>query len=156
MIRKIIGFERDDVGDWVAHLDCFHRQHVRHDPPFRNAPWVLHDVERSRRIGSDLDCPLCDRAELPQDLEVVRTSDVWNERTMPAGLRRAHRVAGGRWGRLRVEAGEVRFRAQTQPKVDTIVGAGGSQAIPPDVEHEVAPLGPVSFFVEFLRPIGTA
>ncbi len=31
--RRITGFAQDDVGDWVALLDCHHRQHVRHHPP---------------------------------------------------------------------------------------------------------------------------
>ncbi len=103
-------------------------------------------------MGTTLNCPLCDRAELPDGLEVVRTTDTWDEATMPAGLRRAHRVGAGTWGRLRVEAGEVRFRAETEPILDVVVDARVPQAIPPGVEHEVAPCGPVRFFVEFLRP----
>ncbi len=150
--RKIVGFVQDRAGAWVAELDCFHRQHVHHDPPFRSAPWVLDDRARSQRVGSDLDCPLCDRAELPEGLAVVRTTDTWDERTMPAALRRAHRVAAGSWGRLRVEEGGLRFRAQTEPVIDVTLGAGSWQAIPPEVEHEVEPLGPVRFFVEFVRP----
>jgi tellurite methyltransferase len=151
--RTIVGFSRDDAGDWVAHLACFHRQHVRHTPPFRRAAWVLDDTERSRRIGTPLDCPLCDRAELPELLAVVRTTETWDEQTMPAGLRRAHRLASGSWGHLRVERGELRFRAQTHPALDVIVGANDAQAIPPEVEHEVEPRGSVRFFIEFLRPI---
>lgn len=152
MDRKIASFGSDEAGEWVATLDCFHRQHIRHNPPFRVAPWVLDDAERDQRVGSILDCPLCDRAELPDGLQVVRTSDTWNERTMPAGLKRAHRVASGTWGRLRVEAGELRFQARTSPAIDTTLRPGDAQAIPPDVEHEVVCRASVSFFVEFLRP----
>ncbi|MDQ3145661.1 MAG: DUF3565 domain-containing protein, partial [Actinomycetota bacterium] len=79
-----------------------HRQHVRHDPPLRSAPWVLDEVARWQHVGTDLACPLCDRAELPDDLEVVRTTGTWDERTMPPGLRQAHRVAPGTWARLQV------------------------------------------------------
>jgi tellurite resistance-related uncharacterized protein len=143
---------QDDTGDWVAQLECFHRQHVRHNPPFRSAPWILDNLGRPQRVGTTLDCPLCDRAELPDDLEVVRSTDTWTERTMPAGLRRGHRVASGMWGRLRVVEGELRFVAQTQPVLDVTVVADTPQAIPPEVEHEVEPKGPVRFFVEFLRP----
>ena len=150
--RSIVGFVQDEVGDWVAQLDCLHRQHVRHNPPFRSAPWVLNDEERAQRVGATLDCPLCDRAELPADLEVVRTTDTWDEQTMPAGLRREHRVARGTWGRLRVVSGRVHFVVQTDPVIDVVVAAGESQAIPPDVAHEVQPRGPARFFVEFLRP----
>jgi tellurite resistance-related uncharacterized protein len=84
---------------------------------------------------------------------VVRTTEIWDEQTMPAGLRRAHRLAAGSWGRLRVEQGALRFRAQTHPPLYVIVGANATQAIPPEVEHEVEPRGSVRFFIEFLRPV---
>ena len=71
---------------------------------------------------------------------------------MPTALRRAHRVASGTWGRLRVDQGRLRFVAQTTPVTDVIVDAGRPQAIPPDVEHFVEPQGPVRFAVEFLVP----
>ncbi len=151
MERTIAGFDQDDAGHWVAELSCLHGQHVRHQPPFRLAPWVLDDTGRAARVGSPLDCPLCDRAELPAGLRVVRASEVWDERTMPAGLRRSHRVAAGVWGRLQVRHGRLRFRAHTHPALDVVVEAGAAQAIPPEVEHQVEPDGEVSFLIEFLR-----
>ena len=152
MLRAIVGFVADDVGDWVALLDCHHSQHVRHRPPFRPAPWVEHLVERDRRIGTTLNCPLCDRCELPDGLIVVRTTTMWDERTMPDALRRAHRVATGRWGRLRVESGSLRFVAGTDPLTDVIVASDRAQGIPPDVDHHVEPHGPTRFAIDFLGP----
>ena len=149
--RRILGFESDEVGDWVAQLDCFHRRHVRHAPPFRMASWVSDADEREQRLGTTLDCGLCDAAELPQGLGVVRTTAEWDEQSVPAALRRAHRVAAGTWGRIRVLDGRLQFRCATIPPIDVVVGAGESQAIPPEVEHEVAPVGSVRFCVDFLR-----
>lgn len=63
MRRVITGFVSDEHGDWVAWLDCGHRQHVRHKPPLWPNPWVHDDTERARRVGTSLDCPLCDRGE---------------------------------------------------------------------------------------------
>ena len=154
MHRTIVGFHQDGAGEWIAELSCLHRQHVRHQPPFRVAPWVLVDAERAGRIGAPLDCPLCDRAELPEGLEVVRTTPVWHERSMPAGLRRAHRVARGVWGRLHVQEGRLRFRAATQPPLDVEVGPGQSQPIPPETDHDIEPQGTERFFVQFLGPAG--
>ena len=151
MNRTITGFHQDDAGEWVAELSCLHTQHVRHRPPFRIAPWVLDDAERAARVGAVLECPLCDRAELPEDLRVVRVTETWDERTMPAGLRAAHRVAAGTWGRLRVQQGRIRLRLQTDPPLALVVGPDHLQPIPPEVEHEVEPLGEVRFSVEFLR-----
>jgi tellurite resistance-related uncharacterized protein len=148
--RRIVGFVADDFGDWVARLECYHRQHVRHRPPFRPAPWVEDSAERDRRIGTTLNCPLCDRCELPDGLVVVRTTATWDERTMPNALRRAHRVASGTWGRLRVEAGSLRFVARTDPVTDVILESDRAQGIPPDVDHHIEPRGPIRFAIDFL------
>ena len=79
----------------------------------------------------------------------VRTSAVWDEWTVPAGLRRAHRVAAGTWGRIVVDSGRLRFAAATTPPIDAELEAGSTQGIPPEVIHEVEPLGAVRFSVEF-------
>jgi tellurite resistance-related uncharacterized protein len=148
--RRIVGFRQDDRGDWAARLDCLHGQHIRHQPPFRLAPWVEDDAERERRIGTTLECPLCDRCELPDGLVLVRTTPVWDERRVPDALRRDHRIASGTWGRIRVDDGSLRFVAATEPPTDVTVSAGEVQAIPPDVVHHVVVAAPVRFAVEFL------
>ena len=148
--RSIAGYHQDDAGDWVAELACGHNQHVRHRPPFQLRAWALDPEGRLGRLGTPLNCPLCDRGELPEGLRLVRTSAVWDERTMPAGLRRAHRVAAGTWGRIVVHAGRLRFVAATTPTLDVELEAGSTQGIPPEVTHEVEPLGAVRFSVEFL------
>ncbi len=146
-----MGFRQDEAGDWVAELSCLHAQHVGHAPPFRLKPWVLDDGQRADRVGSVLDCPRCDRAELPEGLRVVRSTEIWDEDTVPAALCRAHRLAAGVWGRLRVQRGTLRFRARTDPPLDVMVGQDTPQPIPPEVEHQVALVGQVRFSVEFLR-----
>lgn len=150
MLRRISGFVRDEEGDWVALLECHHRQHVRHLPPLRPNAWVLDDAAREARIGSTLGCPLCDRCELPDDLVLLRTTPTWDAQSMPAALRRDHRVASATWGVLRVESGALRFVADTDPITRVELSAGASQPIPPDVEHRVELAGPVRFSVDFL------
>lgn len=149
MIREVAGFHQDDVGDWVAELSCLHNQHVRHRPPFQDRPWVLTAGGRAGRIGSPIECPLCDRAELPEGLTLLRVAGPWDHDGLPAGLRRAHRTARGVWGLLRVSEGAVGFRMETTPPVDRLVGAGASQPIPPGVPHEVRIDGPARLLVEF-------
>jgi tellurite methyltransferase len=147
--RSITNYHQDEAGDWVAELACGHDQHVRHRPPFQLRAWVLDPGGRFDRLGTLLNCPLCDRAELPEGLRWVRRSPIWDERTMPAGLRRAHRVAAGTWGRIVVQGGRLRFGAATTPTIDVELEAGSTQAIPPEVLHEVEPLGAVRCSVEF-------
>ncbi|MCA1845726.1 MAG: DUF3565 domain-containing protein, partial [Actinobacteria bacterium] len=100
MQRSIVGFHQGDDGDWVAELSCLHNQHVRHRPPFQDRPWVLDGAGRSARIGGELDCPLCDRAELPEGLALARVAGPFDAETLPDGLRRSHRVAERTWGSL--------------------------------------------------------
>jgi hypothetical protein len=59
----MVGFERDDVGDWVALLECSHRQHVRHRPPWQERPWVLTEEGRAERVGTPLECTECDAGD---------------------------------------------------------------------------------------------
>ena len=123
MLRRITGFRADDAGAWVAELACLHGQHIRHRPPFQDRPWVTTDAGRAGRIGTDLDCPLCDRAELPGGLEVTRTAGPFDQDTLPGALRRDHVVADGRWGCLRVIEGAIGFAMETTPPVDVRLAA---------------------------------
>jgi hypothetical protein len=62
MQQPIVGFDQDELGDWRAILACGHRQHVRHNPPFVERPWVLTAEGRARFLGHALDCRRCDEA----------------------------------------------------------------------------------------------
>jgi hypothetical protein len=59
--RRIIGFHQDDEAHWVADLECGHTQHVRHDPPWQQRPWVVTAEGRQRFLGTSLRCVLCER-----------------------------------------------------------------------------------------------
>jgi hypothetical protein len=59
MQRAIIGFHRDEDGQWVADLECGHSQHMRHTPPFVERPWVATPQGRSRMVGVRLTCVEC-------------------------------------------------------------------------------------------------
>jgi hypothetical protein len=60
MQRRITGYHRDEHGDWVAELECGHGQHVRHNPPWFNRPWVITPEGRNAQLGKILDCKKCD------------------------------------------------------------------------------------------------
>lgn len=63
MEQRIVGYHLDDEQHWVAELACGHNQHVRHDPPWTNRPWVVTPKGRAQVLGMPLDCKKCDRGE---------------------------------------------------------------------------------------------
>ncbi len=148
--RAIEGFHQDDVGDWVAELSCLHGQHVRHRPPFWDRPWVLTEPGRRDHVGALVECPLCDRAELPDGLHVVRVAGPFDEETLPAALRRDHQVAARTWAVLAVLDGAAGFEMATVPAIERRLVTGEVQAIPPSVRHRVVVTGPVRLEVRFL------
>jgi tellurite resistance-related uncharacterized protein len=150
MIRSIVGYHLDDEGQWVAELSCLHNQHVRHQPPFLVREWVTTEEGRASHLGTEIDCPLCDRAELPDDVHTARTAGPFDADTIPAALGRNHRVAEHTWGLLRVLDGAADFWMATDPPVDVTLEAGASQPIPPTVEHRVTLRGTARVAVDFL------
>jgi tellurite resistance-related uncharacterized protein len=76
-----------------------------------------------------------------------RTS-VFDENTLPAGLRREHRTKPGVWGVIRVLDGRVRYQV-IDPASEVILEAGRPGLIRPDEPHLVEPLGPVRMQIEF-------
>lgn len=89
--------------------------------------------------------------ELPDGLELARTTDVFDERNHPGGLLRAHQVADGVWGRLLVHSGSLRFVFEDDADTPLTVPAGGTVVIPPARRHHVEFDGPVTFAIEFHR-----
>lgn len=75
----------------MADLECAHTQHVRHDPPWQDRPWVLDEAQRRARLGTMLDCVRCDegagpgappdsRANLPPHFSDEAVGAYWDAR----------------------------------------------------------------------------
>lgn len=69
MQQAIVGFHLDDERHWVAQLNCGHKQHVRHNPPWQNRPWVLTEDGRNAKLGVMLNCTICDDEHLNHHCE---------------------------------------------------------------------------------------
>ena len=150
MNRPMTGFTTDEFGDWVALLDCGHRQHVRHTPPFMNRPWVTTEAGRASRLGQALNCVRCDELEFPGHFVAYKKTPVFTEATLPDGLRREHTTKPGVWARIVVTEGELRYVVDALERVfDLAPGRDG--VVAPEVPHRVEPRGAVRFFVEFYR-----
>lgn len=94
---------------------------------------------------------MTDPDDIPDGFELVRTTDVFDTDSVPAGLLKAHRVADRVWGRLIVHGGSVRFVFEDDPDNGVTAKIGDSVVIPPGRLHHVELDGPAAFAVEFYR-----
>ena len=77
-----------------------------------------------------------------------RTTPVFDENSLPAGLRRDHRTNAGVWGVIRVLEGEVVF-TQLSPRAEQRLSLGRPGLVLPDQPHFVTPAGPMRMQLEF-------
>lgn len=85
---------------------------------------------------------------LPPHVHPYKQSAMFDETTMPAGLRRRHCTKPGVWGVIRVIDGRLLYRV-LDSGAESILDAGHPGVAQPEQLHEVEPLGRVRFFIEF-------
>ena len=150
MQRLITGFQMDEHGDWVAFLSCGHRQHVRHNPPFFERPWVTTEQGRREKLGELLDCVQCERFEMPDDLAAYRKTGEFTENNMPKSLLHQHATKTGVWAKIHVREGKLIYYVD-ELGVKFEISRDAPGIVIPEVKHHVEPVGPVAFLVEFYR-----
>lgn len=77
-----------------------------------------------------------------------KSTPVFDEHTLPAGLRKEHRTKAGVWGVIRLLQGQVRYRV-LDPVSETVLDPDHPGLVLPDQPHLVEPLGPMKMKVEF-------
>jgi tellurite resistance-related uncharacterized protein len=88
---------------------------------------------------------------LPPGCQAYRSSPVFTEATVPPALLRSHRTKPGTWALIRVLEGRLLYRVLDSPSERILDPAGVPGLVEPGVPHEVTPLGPIRFQVEFHR-----
>jgi tellurite resistance-related uncharacterized protein len=88
---------------------------------------------------------------LPPDAVAYKRTAEFSESTVPAGLRSRHTTRAGVWARIRVIEGELRYRILEPNVEEHLLRADAPGIVEPEVPHELEVVGPVRFFVEFLR-----
>lgn len=89
---------------------------------------------------------------LPQDMHAYRRTPEFTETNIPKALLKAHTTKDGTWALIHVLEGRLAYRINdpTRPAFQTVLSPHGDPGvIEPKVLHEVEPLGPVRFYVEF-------
>lgn len=77
-----------------------------------------------------------------------RSTAVFDEQSLPAALRRAHRTKAGTWGIIRVLAGKVQYRV-LDPLSEAILDPEHPGLVRPEQPHLVTPLGAIQMRVDF-------
>jgi tellurite resistance-related uncharacterized protein len=87
----------------------------------------------------------------PAAVPYKRTA-IFDENSLPAGLRREHRTKPGVWGVIRVLDGRLRY-VVIDPASEMILEPGHPGLVLPDQPHFVEPLGPMRLQVEFYNQL---
>jgi len=85
---------------------------------------------------------------LPEALVAYKRTPVFDEDSLPAGLRKDHHTREGTWALIHVLEGQVRYRIYDPPS-EEILSAGHPGVVRPQERHCVEPLGPFRMYVEF-------
>ncbi|HPG29102.1 MAG: DUF1971 domain-containing protein [Spirochaetaceae bacterium] len=88
---------------------------------------------------------------LPEGARAYRRTPEFDETSVPDALLRRHDTKAGTWGRIHVLEGRLRYRILEPAREEHVLEPGRDGIVEPQVPHEVEPLGPVRFYVEFLR-----
>jgi tellurite resistance-related uncharacterized protein len=87
-------------------------------------------------------------AAQPTLAKPYKSTPVFDEVSLPAGLRREHRTKAGSWGVIRVLEGRLRYQV-LDPRSEVILEPGHPGLILPEQPHLVEPLGPIRMQIEF-------
>lgn len=88
---------------------------------------------------------------LPADVHHYKTTPLFDQDSVPAGLRRNHNTAAGVWGRIVVHEGSLRYLIEEPETEEHRLVPGTPGIVEPGVPHHVVVDGPVRFCVEFYR-----
>lgn len=88
---------------------------------------------------------------LPPNVIHYKTTPLFDQDSVPAGLQRNHTTAAGVWGRIVVHEGSLRYRIEAPDTEEHLLVPGAPGIVEPAVPHHVALEGPVRFCVEFYR-----
>ena len=81
-----------------------------------------------------------------------KRTPVFDENTLPSGLRLEHRTKPGVWGVIRVLSGRLSYRV-FDPASQVILEPGHPGLVLPDQAHCVEPLGRMQMQVEFYNQL---
>ena len=146
MQQTISGFEQDEEKHWVAELSCGHKQHVRHDPPWQNRPWVITFAGRNEKLGTRLECKKCDMPRLPPKelLTLLNSSTKISGKGLPAELLAEEQLPNNIWYEISVLSGQIQLiftATEISRQQGFLLDYGFSGIVPPQRPFKLKPNG---------------
>ena len=89
-------------------------------------------------------------AGLPKDVKAYNRSPVFTHDSVPQSLLNDHATKEGVWGVIHVVSGELVYSVPSTG-VEQILTTERAGLVEPAVPHRVAPVGEVSFYIEFWK-----
>lgn len=87
--------------------------------------------------------------QLPDHLKLVRKTPAFDESSIPTGLLQSHQTKAGVWGKIVIVEGQLQYTINEPEEETVILDHETHGVIEPTIRHEVKPIGPVRFYVEF-------
>jgi tellurite resistance-related uncharacterized protein len=88
---------------------------------------------------------------LPDSLSPIRKTPEFDEISIPKGLLKAHQTKEGVWGKIVILEGKLQYKINEPEEEIIILDTDNCGVVEPKILHEVKPLGPVKFYVEFYQ-----
>jgi len=88
---------------------------------------------------------------LPENVEVYKSTDHFDEKSVPQGLLNDHNTKKDIWGKINVLEGKLLYTIQSDPIEKIELSPEKFGVVEPEVMHHVTPLGSVRFYVEFYK-----
>jgi hypothetical protein len=152
MQQAITGFHQDEEQYWVAELLCGHSQHVRHDPPWQNRPWVITEEGRKQKLGMTLNCRKCDMPKLPKPelCQLLNQSTTLNEKSIPPELLNPDQLPDNIWAEITLVYGELQLVLDIDSKPQGfLLDPEFSGVVPPHTTFHIKPRGSCNFSLRF-------
>ncbi len=87
---------------------------------------------------------------LPDNVVAYKRTPEFDQNSVPTGLLNNHQTKEGVWGKIVVMSGKLQYTIQ-QPFEEIALDSNKYGVVEPTVLHQVKPIGPVRFYVEFYQ-----
>ncbi|MEH6466245.1 MAG: DUF3565 domain-containing protein [Porticoccus sp.] len=152
MKRAIENFHLDRFQEWVADLECGHVVTMRHNPPYQECKWIGTAKGRQAHIGDIQECVNCDMPVLPENLDLLEVSPVYQKGSIPEEFYLGYKTDLGRWAKIVVKKGLLQFVIHSEPAQGFVLDEHLCGVLAPGVCHDIKPaMGDVEFYLEYYQ-----